>query len=82
MVTVAIPRDVLPENWSDDMDTNQNMAVDSTRIRKEMGYDEIIQRDEALRRTIAWEISHPPSLVDPRRFDYALEDSLLEKLSL
>jgi nucleoside-diphosphate-sugar epimerase len=81
-IVVAIPRVALPEDWPDDMDTNQHLVVDSTKIRKEMGYDEIIQRDEALRQTIAWEIRHPPSLVDPRRFNYALEDSLLEKLSL
>jgi nucleoside-diphosphate-sugar epimerase len=79
-IVVSIPRDALPEDWPDGMDTNQHMVVDSTRIRKEMGYDESIKKEEALQRTIAWEIRHPPSIVDPQRFNYALEDALLEKL--
>jgi nucleoside-diphosphate-sugar epimerase len=39
------------ETW----DTRQDYVVDSTRIRQELGYAEIVDEDEALRRTIAWE---------------------------
>jgi hypothetical protein len=55
-------------------------VVDTTRIREELGYTEPVSRDEALRRTVAWERAHPPEEVDPQAFDYAAEDALLAEL--
>jgi hypothetical protein len=45
-----------------------------------LGYREVVPRDEALKRTIAWESSSPPAEVDPARFDYAAEDAALAAL--
>jgi hypothetical protein len=39
-----------------------------------------LRLDEALRGTIAWERAHPPTEVDPARFDYAAEDRALAEL--
>ena len=58
----------------------QHWSADSTRIRAELGYEEPIALDEALRRTIEWERANPPEQVDPNRFDYAAEDAVLQAL--
>jgi nucleoside-diphosphate-sugar epimerase len=52
----------------------QHLVPDTRRIRSELGYREPIAREEAIRRTIAWEREHPPTAVDPARFDYVAED--------
>ena len=46
-------------------DLRQDYVVDSTRIREELGYAETVDADEALRRTIEWERSHPPDGMAP-----------------
>ena len=48
----------------------------SKRIRDELGYSEPVAPEEALRRTIEWERTHPPP-IDPAKFDYAAEDAAL-----
>lgn len=54
----------------------QHVVISSERIRTELGYSEIVRQDEGIRRTIAWEQSHPPD-IDPQKFDYAAEDAAL-----
>jgi nucleoside-diphosphate-sugar epimerase len=77
---VVVSKERLPTHLLTDTDTDQHLVVDTTRIRKELGYDEPVSRDEALRRTIAWERAHPPATVDPGQFDYAAEDAVLAEL--
>ena len=55
--------------------TQQHWVVDSTKIRGDLGYTEPIARDEAIRRTVEWERTNPPSGFTPHRFDYAAEDA-------
>ncbi len=74
---VTVPHGRLPEPLRWGINAEQDIVVDSSRIRKELGYSERIDVEEALRRTIAWERVHPPKEVDPGEFDYALEDALL-----
>ncbi len=78
---VAVSKERLPTHLATDMNTDQHLVVDTTRIRKELGYAEAASRDEALRRTIAWERMHPPDAVDPGQFDYAAEDAVLAGLN-
>ena len=52
----------------------QHWIVDTTRLRSELGYRELVSREESIRRTIAWERANPPARLDPARFDYAAED--------
>jgi dTDP-D-glucose 4,6-dehydratase len=61
---------ILPGN------TRQQWVASSARIRAELGYREPVALDEALRRTIEWERTHPPT-IDPAQFDYAAEDAAL-----
>jgi nucleoside-diphosphate-sugar epimerase len=60
--------------------SEHQLVVDSSRIRRELGYAEIISQDEALKRTIAWERANPPAELDPADFDYAAEDEILAEL--
>jgi nucleoside-diphosphate-sugar epimerase len=74
---VAVPEDRLPQHLDWGLNTEQHWFVDTTRIRQELGYAEEIPREEALRRTVAWERAHPPENVDPASFDYAAEVAAL-----
>jgi len=75
---VALPAIQLPPSLRREMfDFSQQYEVDSSRIRRELGYSEIVSFDEALRRTIAWERANPPEKIPPENFDYAAEDAAL-----
>lgn len=78
---VAAPPEQLPEQMRlDAFDFTQQYEVDSTRIRRELGYTEIVPFDEALRRTIEWERANPPENPDANGFDYDAEDAVLSRL--
>lgn len=77
---VAVPEGRLPPHLTTDVNTVQHLVADTGRIRRELGYDEPVSRDETLVRTIAWERAHPPDEVDLRQFDYAAEDAVLAEL--
>ncbi|HXX77579.1 MAG TPA: NAD-dependent epimerase/dehydratase family protein [Ktedonobacteraceae bacterium] len=74
---VKVPHGRLPEPLRWDINAEQDIVVDSSRIRKELGYKERIDVEEALRRTIAWERANPPKEIKPGEFDYDMEDSFL-----
>ncbi len=74
---VALPEDRLPQHLDWGLNTEQHWFVDTSRIRQQLGYAEEVFREEALRRTVAWERAHPPENVDPASFDYAAEDAAL-----
>ena len=79
---VALASDQLPQSLGREMfDFTQQYEVDSSRIRSELGYSEIVPFDEALRRTIAWERSNPPEKILSEDFDYAAEDASLARSS-
>ena len=52
------------------------MVASSERIRAELRYTELVDIDEAIRRTIAWEQSNPPTTIDPQ-LNYDAEDAAL-----
>lgn len=60
----------LPYDW------NQDLVADTTRLRDELGYAEPIDRNEALRRTVAWQRDQDRH-GDPSQ-EYAAEDRCLE----
>ncbi|MEO1404501.1 MAG: NAD-dependent epimerase/dehydratase family protein [Cyanobacteria bacterium J06635_1] len=80
VVSVAI--DQMPSSWQSRSNTQQHWSSDSTRIRQELGFTEKIARDEALRRTIAWErtASQAGFIHNPTLLDYAVEEALLASL--
>ena len=70
-----LPGQALPAFLRADMDTRQDLVVDTGCIRRELGYREMVDSHEALARTVAWERANPPAQVDPSQFDYAAEDA-------
>ncbi|MBW4685727.1 MAG: NAD-dependent epimerase/dehydratase family protein [Komarekiella atlantica HA4396-MV6] len=78
---VVVPNSQLPQHRKLSLNLEQHWIVDSTRIRQELGYQEIVPLDEALGRTIDWQKTHPPQ--EPQQFtmpwllDYATEDVIL-----
>jgi nucleoside-diphosphate-sugar epimerase len=74
---VVLPRDHFPESLVLGGDFSHDLALDTSRLRRELGYREVVSEDEALRRTIAWERDNPPAGIDPKNFDYASEDAVL-----
>ena len=61
-------------------DFEHHWVVDTTRIRAELDYMEVVPQEEALRRTVAWQWFHPLEKYDPKEFDYATEDRILTEL--
>jgi len=74
---VSVPQGRLPEPLRWDIKAEQDIVVDTSRMRRELGYKERVDVEEALRRTIAWERENPPKEIDPKDFDYVVEDSFL-----
>jgi nucleoside-diphosphate-sugar epimerase len=73
---VTLPRPSLPIHLRDAYDYRNDLAYDTSRIRNELGYREVVSLDEGLRRSIAWLREHPPS-IDAAQYDYAGEDAVL-----
>ena len=77
---VVVPKSQMPDNWEFEANLNQHWITDSTRIRTELGYTEIVSRHEALKRTIAWSRKHPPediSLDNSKLLSYEDENAVL-----
>lgn len=55
-------------------------VVDTTRIRAELGYIEVLPQEEALRRTVEWQRANPLEKYDSKDFDYVTEDTILAEL--
>lgn len=63
---VAVPRAELTEakrNEVAKLDFSQPWIIDTRRLRGELGYGETVEREEAIRTTVAWEMAHPPPAV-------------------
>ncbi len=74
---ITLSPDRVPTHLIPDMDVNQELLVDTTRIRAELGYREPVDLDEALRRAVVWERADPSKEIDVKQFDYAAEDAVL-----
>jgi nucleoside-diphosphate-sugar epimerase len=76
-----LPRDLVPVNLTPPFDWRHHLAADTSRIRDELGYEEPVDRLDALKETIAWKRAHPLAAIDETRFDYAAEDAALKQWS-
>jgi nucleoside-diphosphate-sugar epimerase len=75
---VLVPRGRLPEPLRYGIKAEQDIVVDSSRMRRELEYEERMGLEEALRRTVVWERANPPKEIDPKEFDYTIEDAFLK----
>lgn len=77
---IARPSDKLPPHLRDSRPDvwDHHLVSDTTRIRRELGYREVLDREEGLRRTLAWYAAAPPA--DPIKagiLEYEAEDAAL-----
>jgi nucleoside-diphosphate-sugar epimerase len=72
---ITLPKQLTPPHLAPPGNTAQHWEADSSRIRQELGYKELIPLDEGIRRTIEWERAHPPAEFNTHTFDYAAEDA-------
>jgi nucleoside-diphosphate-sugar epimerase len=77
---IGLPKDKLPEHLRDETRFEAHLNADSRRIRNELGYKEIIDFSEGLKRTVAWEKDNPPPSVDPDDYNYEAEDKALSEI--
>lgn len=72
---VVLPADRTPEHLLKPGNAAQHWTASSARIRRELGYQEPIAIEEAIRRTISWERETPAPESFQAQFDYAAEDA-------
>ncbi len=82
---VVVPKSQMPAEWKSIGNTEQHWVADTTRIRQELGYSEIVPLQEALLRSIEWQRAHPAEKPEKSGggwllLDYATEDAILTKL--
>ena len=73
---VTVPDEQLPEHLRQPYRFQQDLIVDTGRVRRELGHVETVAEDQGLRRTIEWELAHPQES-DGKQFDYQAEDAAL-----
>jgi nucleoside-diphosphate-sugar epimerase len=74
---VVLPVERTPPYLLNPGNTAQHWTASSARIRRELGYEEPVAINEAIRRTIRWEQQNPPAAPFLNQFDYAAEDAAL-----
>ena len=72
---VILPEERMPAHLAQPGNRAQHWDADSARIRRELGYEERLPLEEAIRRTVKWERAHPEGGFNLHRFDYAAEDA-------
>jgi nucleoside-diphosphate-sugar epimerase len=77
---VVLPREKAPKHLKHPRKAEQHLVASSARIREELGYEELISREEGIRRTIPWERANPPQQVWFAPFDYEAEDAAIKEL--
>lgn len=74
---VLLPRQRTPKHLLQPGNASQHVVATSDRIRSEHGYQEPVDVEESIRRTIAWEQQNPPAIINPQEYDYEAEDAAL-----
>ena len=74
---IQVPSGHLPDELGIPLRTEQNIIVDSKRIREELGYREIFSFKEGLKKTIDWELSNMPVKIG---HDDDKDDAILNEL--
>jgi nucleoside-diphosphate-sugar epimerase len=77
---VPLPTKALPDHLRAPGDWRYELAIDTHRLRTELGYEAPVTAVEALRQTVEWERIHR-SETDAPRPDYDAEDAALRRAS-
>ena len=74
---IEIADEDLPEHLQYSVDFSQDWEVDTQRIRDELGYEEIVNLDEAYHLAVTWQRENAPE-IEPKNYDYKAEDAALK----
>jgi nucleoside-diphosphate-sugar epimerase len=74
---VVLPVERTPRHLLKPGNAEQHWIVSSARIRHELGYKEPVAIEEAIRRTIGWQLKNSPAFEFLAQFDYAAEDAAI-----
>ena len=74
---VVLPVERTPSHLVRPGNAAQHWAASSARIRRELGYEEPVAIEEAIRRTIQWERESPPEEGCLAPLNYAAEDAAI-----
>jgi len=79
---VVVERAALPLalRWWGDAAMAQDLVTDTTRMRAELGLEDVVSFDEGLRRAVAWERANRQEELDVGLLDYAAQDAVLAGL--
>jgi nucleoside-diphosphate-sugar epimerase len=72
---IVLPVERTPRHLLKPGNAAQHWTASSARIRHELGYEEPVAIEEAIRQTIRWERENPPEVAFLAQFDYAAEDA-------
>jgi nucleoside-diphosphate-sugar epimerase len=72
---VVLPAERAPRHLLKPGNAAQHWTASSARIRHELGYEEPVAIEDAIRQTIRWEWGNPPADALPTQVDYATEDA-------
>ena len=75
---IALPADELPQRFAP-LEWSQDWITDSSRIRAELGYAEVVPYELGLRRTVEWHRDHPNEKLAPTAEQYAEEDEIIAR---
>ncbi len=70
-----------PPDLSGQLNLAQDLDLESSKIRADLGYREPVNRIDALSQTVKWDRQHQHQRIDVAQFDYAAEDALLAKVA-
>jgi nucleoside-diphosphate-sugar epimerase len=59
---VEVPDGTIPTGVEVQGNFAQHLVLDTSRIRRDLGYRELVPLDESVRRTVAWELANPPDV--------------------
>ncbi len=78
---VTLPESNLPDHLKSEMQCQHHLDIDTDRLRRELGFADPVSCDEALRRTIDWELANPPEQTSIDS-EYAAEDEIMAALDV
>lgn len=74
---LVLPVDRTPPHLLKPGNAAQHWTASSARIRRELGYEEPVSIDEAIRQTVRWQRESSPAVEFLAQFDYAAEDAAI-----
>jgi len=74
----VIPDNDLPDHLKIDADFRHHWVYDSSLIRKELGYEEVVDYHKGLRTAVEWYADHPPQEKQGIDYSYDVEQAFLD----